>query len=151
LKNGIKEPKVVFVDVKTFPPYKIYPNLTGITKKNYLEYSLLDPSFTLLFVDELNGKIYGDTLYNLKTNYDQNIKDNHVAGTGERISWDITKMKTLSELFDIIEDESYLTNEEIDNFKILDSWKDRNKQCKEYKEFVYKLFEGNRTYLGMLF
>ena len=155
MKDGIKISYDRKIDIKTFPPMLLYPNKTGISEKNFREYCQLNDNFTLLFVDEFNAKIYGDTLENLKLNNDRTAINNKYAGTGKRIVWDIDKMKTLSELFNLPEHESYLTEEEINNFKELEYWKQVNWGTiiglNEYIDFIWKLFSPDLDYINQFF
>ena len=151
--NGLKVNKTIKVDVKTFPTMIKYPNLTGISDNIYKEYMMLNDDFTLLFVDELNKSIYGDTLYNLTGG---TMIHNHIKKTGNRIVWDINNMRSLSSLFNLPESDSLLTDEEISNFEQLDYWKNHyiSMLCnKRYYKFIWDLFynENDLSYLQQVF
>jgi hypothetical protein len=81
--------EIYFLDVKTKPPLRLYPDWTGCDTKDYELYKeykyLYNINFYLIFVDE--NQIYGNTLDNLG-------EPMYVPNTNKKqVCWNIEKMQ----------------------------------------------------------
>ena len=105
------------IDVKTYPPLILYSGYTGINRKHFLEY-IQEPTMLVLFVDYLSEIIYGESVQKLQELYNENkclniITNKNGYNKDDRIAWKISDLKTFSEIFEINDELSFLTDNEI--------------------------------------
>ena len=112
IEYKIVDTSISKIDVKTFPPLRLYPDSTGINESCWLEYKQI-PEILIIFIDLENKNIYGDFVYNL-------IGKEFILKTSksqDRICWKINELLPINKI--IPEINPNLSKDEIYNLNML--------------------------------